>query len=460
MSVREEPGLSIRDLDERYVIHSWSTQARVSPLPVAGGEGSWFWDHEGRRYLDFASQVVNANLGHQHPRVVAAIQRQAGTLCGIAPSLASEPRAQLARLLAEVTPGDLTMSFFTNGGAEATENAVKLARWYTGRQKIVARYRSYHGATAGAVSVTGDPRRWAAEPGIPGIVRLLDPYVYRCPAGHPAAADAAPAAHAAVCPVCAGGPHLEEVLQYENPRSVAAVLIETVTGANGVIVPPPGYLRSIRDVCDRHGILLILDEVMTGFGRTGRWFACDHWDVVPDIMTMAKGISSGYVPLGAMTVSGEIGDWLRHHYFAGGLTSTGNPLACAAGVATIETLRDDGLVERAARMGEVLGAGLRELAGRHPCVGDVRGLGLLWGLELVRDRGTREPLVPFAAGEEAAAPMIRLKAAAMERGLFLMTHDNLLLVAPPLVVRPDEIARGLEILEEVLGLADRADRAD
>jgi len=460
VSVREEPGLSIRDLDERYVIHSWSTQARVSPLPVAGGEGSWFWDHEGRRYLDFASQVVNANLGHQHPRVVAAIQRQAGTLCGIAPSLASEPRAQLARLLAEVTPGDLTMSFFTNGGAEATENAVKLARWYTGRQKIVARYRSYHGATAGAVSVTGDPRRWAAEPGIPGIVRLLDPYVYRCPAGHPAAADAAPAAHAAVCPVCAGGPHLEEVLQYENPRSVAAVLIETVTGANGVIVPPPGYLRSIRDVCDRHGILLILDEVMTGFGRTGRWFACDHWDVVPDIMTMAKGISSGYVPLGAMTVSGEIGDWLRHHYFAGGLTSTGNPLACAAGVATIETLRDDGLVERAARMGEVLGAGLRELAGRHPCVGDVRGLGLLWGLELVRDRGTREPLVPFAAGEEAAAPMIRLKAAAMERGLFLMTHDNLLLVAPPLVVRPDEIARGLEILEEVLGLADRADRAD
>lgn len=498
MSVREEPGLSIRDLDERYVIHSWSTQARVSPLPVAGGEGSWFWDHEGRRYLDFASQVVNANLGHQHRRVVAAIQRQAGTLCGIAPSLASEPRAQLARLLAEVTPGDLTMSFFTNGGAEATENAVKLARWYTGRQKIVARYRSYHGATAGAVSVTGDPRRWAAEPGIPGIVRLLDPYAYRCPAGHPAGAavgvgaiagvgaaggavraaagadveadaaagaaavgsDAASAAHAAVCPVCAGGPHLEEVLQYENPRSVAAVLIETVTGANGVIVPPPGYLRSIRDVCDRHGILLILDEVMTGFGRTGRWFACDHWDVVPDIMTMAKGISSGYVPLGAMTVSAEIGDWLRHHYFAGGLTSTGNPLACAAGVATIEVLRDDGLVEHAARMGEVLGAGLRELAGRHPCVGDVRGLGLLWGLELVRDRGTREPLVPFAAGEEAAAPMIRLKAAAMERGLFLMTHDNLLLVAPPLVVRPDEIARGLKILDEVLGLADRADRDD
>lgn len=437
---------------------------------ITGGARCFFWDDKGRRYLDFASQAVNANLGHQHPHVVAAIRHQADMLCGAAPALATEPRAELARLLAEVAPGDLTMSFFTNGGAEATENAVKLARWYTGRQKIVTRYRSYHGATAGAVSASGDPRRWAAEPGIPGIVRLLDPYTYRCPAGHapPVRTDAerprsgaagpegpeAAAAHAAACPVCAGGPHLEEILRYEDPGSVAAVLMETVTGANGVIVPPPGYLRSIREVCDRHGILLILDEVMTGFGRTGLWFACQHWDVEPDVMTLAKGMASGYVPLGAMVVSGDIGEWLQDHYFAGGLTTTGNPLACAAGVATIEAMRRERLVEHAAVLGAVLGAGLAELAGRHPCIGDVRGLGLLWGLELVRDRDTREPLVPFAAGEEAAASMTRLRAAAMDRGLYLMTHDNLLLVAPPLIIQPDELVRGLEMLDEVLRLAD------
>jgi taurine--2-oxoglutarate transaminase len=467
-------GEEIRALDRAHVVHSWSVQSAVDPLPIIAAEGPWFVDAEGRRYLDFASQVVNANLGHQHPRVTAAIAAQAGRLCALGPGFASEGRSRLGSLLAEVAPGDLTTSFFTNGGADAVENAVKLARWYTGRSKVVARYRSYHGATAGAASLTGDPRRWPAEPGVPGVVRLLDPYPYRCPAGHPydgvPPAPGRPCAHVdgagraasgtygdgglAGCPVCSGGPHLEEVLRYEGPESVAAVVLETVTGGNGVLVPPDGYLRSIREVCDRYGILLILDEVMAGFGRTGRWFACEHWDVVPDIMVVAKGITSGYVPLGAMVVSERLRDWLGDHEFASGLTSTGNPIACAAGIATIEAMREEGLVERAAVLGETLGAGLAALAARHPAVGEVRGLGLLWGVELVRDRATREPFVPFAARGEAAAPMARLKEAAMARGLYLMTHDSLVLVAPPLVIGEDELDEGLSLLDDALSVAD------
>jgi taurine--2-oxoglutarate transaminase len=489
-------GEEIRALDRAHVVHSWSVQSAIDPLPIVAAQGSWFVDAEGRRYLDFASQVVNANLGHQHPRVTAAIAAQAGRLCALGPGFASEGRSRLGGLLAEVAPGDLATSFFTNGGADAVENAVKLARWYTGRRKVVARYRSYHGATAGAASLTGDPRRWPAEPGVPGVVRLLDPYPYRCPAGHPydgvppspgrpcahaegaaAIAGAAGAPGAAApsaggpgmvgsstygeggfhgCPVCSGGPHLEEVLRYEGPESVAAVVLETVTGGNGVLVPPDGYLRSIREVCDRYGILLILDEVMAGFGRTGRWFACEHWDVVPDIMVVAKGITSGYVPLGAMVVSERLRDWLRDHEFASGLTSTGNPIACAAGIATIEAMREEGLVEKAAMLGEKLGAGLAALAGRHPAVGEVRGLGLLWGVELVRDRATREPFVPFAARGEAAAPMDRLKEAAMDRGLYLMTHDSLVLVAPPLVMGEEELDEGLARLDAALAVADEA----
>lgn len=433
----------VREHERRYVIHSWSVQGRVNPLPVERAEGCWFFDYRGRGYLDFASQLVNLNLGHQHPTVVRAIQEQAGRLCYIAPGLGNDRRAELGRLLAEITPGDLSMSFFTNGGAEANENAIKLARWYTGRQKIVARYRSYHGATAGAITLTGDPRRWAAEPGVPGVVRMLDPYTYRCPAGHPDP-----------CPVCTGGPHLEEILQYENPETVAAVIVETVTGTNGVIVPPPGYLRSLQQVCRRHGVLLILDEVMAGFGRTGKWFASEHWGVVPDMMTVAKGINSGYVPLGAVVVSEPIAAWLQDHSFQGGLTYSGHPLACAAAVATIETYRREGIVTNAARQGQHLGRRLAELADRHPSVGEVRGLGLFWGLELVRDRATRHPLVPFNAEGEAEAPMARLRRAALERGLYLMTHFNVVMVAPPLIVGRGELEQGLEVLDQVLTLAD------
>jgi taurine--2-oxoglutarate transaminase len=433
----------IRELDKKHVLHSWSTQSAIDPLPIAGAEGRYFWDYDGNRYLDFASQLVNVSIGHQHPKVVAAIKEQAEKLCTIGPPMAHEARSELARLLAEVTPGNLTMSFFTNGGAEANENAIKLARWYTGRHKVIARYRSYHGATAGAITLTGDPRRWPAEPGIPGVVRMLDPYTYRCPAGHPDP-----------CPVCTGAPHLEEILQYEGPETVAAVIMETIVGTNGIIVPPDGYLPSIREVCDRHGIVLILDEVMAGFGRSGKWFACEHWDVVPDILTVAKGINSGYVPLGAMVVSEKIADWVEDKYFAGGLTYSGHILACASAVASIDAFREEGIVENAAALGGVLAEELPRLAAGHPSIGDVRGKGLFWGLELVRDRETREPLVPFNATGEAAAPVMRLAKAAMERGLYLFVHWNVIMIAPPLTITREELDEGLAVLDEVLALAD------
>jgi taurine---2-oxoglutarate transaminase len=428
---------------KRYVLYSWSVQDAIAPIPVAGAEGRHFWDYHGNRYLDFASQLVNVSIGHGHPKVVAAIKEQAEQLCTIGPPMASESRSTLGRLLAEVTPGNLKMSFFTNGGAEANENAIKLARWYTGRHKIIARYRSYHGATGGAITLTGDPRRWPAEPGIPGVVRMLDPYTYRCPAGHPDP-----------CPVCSGGPHLEEILQYEGPETVAAVILETVVGTNGIIVPPDGYLQSIREVCDRHGILLICDEVMAGFGRTGRWFACENWDVVPDILSVAKGINSGYVPLGAMIVSEPIAEWVRDKYFAGGLTYSGHPLACASAVASIEAFREEGIVAHAAEMGEVFREELHGLADRHPSIGEVRGLGCFWGLELVKNRETREPLVPFNATGAAFAPVAKLAKAALERGLYLMTHWNVVMVCPPLTITREELDEGIAILDEALTVAD------
>ena len=438
-----ELGQQIREDAKRYVIHSWSVQDAINPLPVAGAEGRYFWDYEGKRYLDFASQLVNVSIGHQHPKLVAAIKEQADKLCTIAPSMATEPRSQLARLIAEVTPGDISMTFFTNGGAEANENAIKLARWYTGRQKIIARYRSYHGATGGAITLTGDPRRWAAEPGLPSVVRMFDPYTYRCSAGHPDP-----------CPVCTGAPHLEEIIQYEGADTIAALILEPVTGTNGVIVPPDGYLQSIREVCDRHGILLIADEVMAGFGRTGKWFACDNWDVVPDIITMAKGINSGYVPLGAMAVREPIAAWVRDKYFAGGLTYSGHPLACAVAVASIEAFREEGIVEHAAELGPVFHDALNGLAAKHPSIGEVRGLGCFWGVELVTSRETREPLVPFNGGGEAAAPMTRLAKAAMERGLSLMTHWNVIMICPPLTITREELDEGIAILDDVLSIAD------
>jgi taurine--2-oxoglutarate transaminase len=443
--VEADPNLGARIVEDakEFVLYSWSVQDKIDPIAVAGAEGRYFWDYEGKRYLDFASQLVNVNIGHQHPKIIAAIKEQADRLATIGPPMANESRSQLGRLLAEVTPGDLSMSFFTNSGAEANENAIKLARMYTGRHKIVARYRSYHGATQGAISLTGDPRRWPNEPGMPGLVRMFDPYTYRCPAGHPDP-----------CPVCTGAPHLEEILQYEGPQTVAAVFMETVTGTNGILVPPDGYLQSIREVCDRHGILLVFDEVMAGFGRTGRWFACENWDVVPDIVTVAKGINSGYVPLGAMIFRKPIADWVRDMFFPGGLTYAGHPLACASAVASIEAFREEGVVENAAHVGAYLGERLRGLAASHPSIGEVRGLGCFWGVELVKSRETREMLVPFNASGESAAPVARMAKAALERGLYLMTHWNVIMVVPPLTITREEVDEGIAILDEALAIAD------
>src|SRR5918911_63800 len=438
-----ELGKQIVEDAKQYVLYSWSVQDAINPIAVERSEGRYFFDYDGNRYLDFASQLVNVSIGHSHPKVVQAIKDQAEKLATIGPPMATESRSRLGKLLAEVSPGDLSMSFFTNGGAEANENAIKLARWYPGRHKIIARYRSYHGATAGAITLTGDPRRWPTEPGLPGVVRMLDPYTYRCPAGHPDP-----------CPVCTGAPHLEEILQYEGPQNVAAVILETVTGTNGVIPPPDGYLQSIREVCDRHGILLIADEVMAGFGRTGKWFAVDNWDVVPDIVTVAKGINSGYVPIGAMVVREPIAEWIRSRMFAGGLTYSGHPLACASAVASIEAFREEGIVEHAAEMGPVFGEALHGLQDKHPSIGEVRGLGCFWGIELVKNRETREPLVPFNATGEAFAPVARVYKAALERGLYLMTHWNVVMVCPPLTITRDEIEEGIAVLDEALAVAD------
>jgi len=429
--------------DRDHVLTSWSTQSTIDPLPVAGGEGAWFWTHDGRRFLDFQSQLVNLNLGHQHPRLVESIKRQADKLCYISPGAANEARSELGAQLAEITPGNLTASYFTTGGAAAVESAIKLARHVTGRSKVIARNRSYHGATMGTVTVGGDPRRWDAEPGVPGVVRMLDPYTYRCPAGHPDP-----------CPVCTGAPHFEEILMYENPETVAAVVLETVTGTNGIIYPPDGYLKAIREVCDKHGIMLILDEVMVGFGRTGTWFACDHYDVVPDILCVAKGISSGYVPLGAMIVSAPIRAWLEDNRFSIGQTYAGHPLACAVGVESIKVFQDEDILNRTVVAGKLVTARLNEMADRRRCIGDVRGRGLFHGVELVRDRETKEPLVPFGAKGAAAAPMTAIIRGAKERGLILANNNNVIRLAPPLITHHDDLELGLAILDELLGIVD------
>ncbi|TQF03285.1 aspartate aminotransferase family protein [Kitasatospora acidiphila] len=438
-------GQAVTAADRAHVFHSWSAQAQIAPLAVAGAEGSYFWDYEGNRYLDFSSQLVNTNIGHQHPKVVAAIQQQAAALCTMAPGFAVEPRSEAARLIAERTPGDLDKIFFTNGGAEANENAIRLARLHTGRQKVLATYRSYHGATANAIALTGDPRRWPNETGTSGVVHFWGPYPYRS-AFH--AENEAQECERALA-------HLEQVIAFEGPHTVAAIILETVVGTAGVLIPPPGYLAGVREICDRYGIVFILDEVMAGFGRTGAWFAADHWGITPDLLTFAKGVNSGYVPLGGVAISAEIAATFADRPFPGGLTYSGHPLACASAVATINAMAEEGIVENARRIGEtVLGPGLRELAERHPSVGEVRGLGVFWALDLVRDRATREPLVPYNAAGAANAPMAELAAACKKRGLWPFINMNRFHVVPPCTVTAEEARAGLAVLDEALNAAD------
>ncbi|MER6911243.1 aspartate aminotransferase family protein [Streptomyces sp. NPDC000594] len=437
---------TVKALDRAHVFHSWSAQGLIDPLAVAGAEGSYFWDYDGKRYLDFTSGLVFTNIGYQHPRVVAAIQEQAGKLTTFAPAFAIEARSEAARLIAERTPGDLDKIFFTNGGAEAVENAVRMARLHTGRPKILSAYRSYHGATGTAINVTGDPRRWPSDSGTAGVVRFWAPFLFRS-AFH-ATTEAEETERALR--------HLEETIVFEGASTVAAIVLETVPGTAGIMLPPPGYLPGVREICDRYGIVLVLDEVMTGFGRTGRWFAAEHFDVVPDLLTFAKGVNSGYVPLGGVAISERIAATFEKRPYPGGLTYSGHPLACAAAVATIGVMEDEGVVERAARLGEaVLGPGLRALAERHPSVGEVRGVGAFWALDLVRDRATREPLVPYNASGEANAPMAAFAAACKEGGVWPFVNMNRTHVVPPCTTGDAEAKEGLAVLDAALTVADR-----
>ena len=430
-------GPEIVKLSKRHTIYEWSAQRSADPIPVAGAKGVYFWTPEGTRFLDFNSQLMCVNIGHGDPRVVKAIQDQAATLAYANPFMATEPRARLAAKLAAITPGDIDVFFFTNGGAEANENAFKIARAVTGRQKILARYRSYHGATAGAIGATGDPRRWT-QPAMPGIVHVLDPYH-----GVERGWDTADAALR----------YLEEVIQLEGPHTIAAFILEPVTGTNGILIPPDGYLQGVRELCDRHGILLIADEVMSGFGRTGAWFAVDHWGVVPDILTMAKGLTSAYVQLGAVGLRRQIAGHFTATPFPSGLTYNSHPLACAAGLATIAVMEEDGLVERARETGALMAELLADLAARHPSVGAVRSIGLFGIVELVRNRTTRTPMAPFNG---TSPEMTELGRFFRQEGLYTFVRWNYFFTNPPLCITEAELREGFEIVDRGLEITDRA----
>ena len=424
-------------LSKKHTIFEWSAQQAVDPIPVARAKGVYFWTPEGKRFLDFNSQLMCVNIGHGDARVVKAIQDQAAVLPYANPFMATEPRARLAAKLADICPGDIDVFFFTNGGAEANENAFKIARAVTGRSKILARYRSYHGATAAAISATGDPRRWT-QPPMPGIVHVLDPY-HGISRGWDTTEQALR--------------YLEEVIQLEGPHTIAAFILEPVTGTNGILIPPEGYLQGVRALCDRHGILLIADEVMSGFGRTGVWFAVDHWGVVPDLMTMAKGLTSAYAQLGAVGMRRWIADHFQATPFPSGLTYNSHPLACAAALATIAVMEEDGLVERARTTGALLSALLADLAARHPSVGAVRSIGLFGIVELVRDRATREPMAPFNGTSPEMAAIGRFF---RQEGLYTFVRWNYFFTNPPLSITEAELREGFAIIDRALAITDKA----
>jgi taurine--2-oxoglutarate transaminase len=430
------------ELDRRHVFHSWSAQARLDPMVVTRAEGSHVWDRHGNKLLDFTSQLVFTNLGHQHPRIVEAIRQQAADLCTVAPAYVNGARSEAARLIAKHTPGDLDRVFFTNGGADANEHAIRMARLHTGKHKVLSTYRSYHGGTQLAVNVTGDPRRWPSDNGSTGTVHFFGPFLYRS-AFH-ATTEAEECERALE--------HLEQVIALEGASTIAAIMLESIPGTAGIMLPPAGYLEGVRELCDRFGILLIADEVMAGFGRAGRWFAIEHAaGVVPDLLTFAKGVNSGYVPLGGVAISDRVYRTFADKAYPGGLTYSGHPLACAAAVATIETMEDEGIVERAARLGEdIFGPGLRDLARKHECIGEVRGTGAFWAIELVRDRATREPLAPYG---QSSPEMGAILAACTRRGLLPFANFNRIHVVPPLTISDDEARTGLAIIGEALAEA-------
>ena len=443
MAVSELPGMTadeIVELSRKYTLYEWSAQSAADPIPVDRAEGSYFYSPDGKRYLDFNSQLMSVNIGHGDKRVVDAIKAQADKLAYVNPFMAHEPRARLGKKLAELAPGDIDVFFFTNGGAEANENAIKLARQATGRWKVLARYRSYHGATGQVITATGDPRRWAAENGVWGVVRVPDTQ----PWGEPGPR-----------PVDELLRETERVILYEGPQTIAAFILEPVVGTNGILIPPDGYLQGIREMCDRYGIWLIADEVMTGFGRTGKWWAVDNWGVVPDLITMAKGLTSSYLPLGAVGMRRSVAEAFRDKVFFGGLTYNSHPMGCAAALATIAVYEEDGLIERAARMGEVMRDHHQRLMAKHPSVGAVRNIGMFGMIDVVRSRSPYEPIAPYNGTSDemkAIAKFIR------DNGMYTMFRWNGIHTNPPLTISEDELAEGFAIIDEALDISDQAVR--
>eukprot|EP00906_Rhabdomonas_costata_P014849 RCo021302 len=433
------------DLCKKHSLWPWSAQKAVNPIPMERAEGVYFWDAYGKRYLDMNSQLMCCNIGHGHPKVIAAIKAQADTLTYAGPTMATQARAELVRELVRHTPPGLTRMFFTLGGAEANENAIKLARFYTGRNKVIVRYRSYHGATLGAISLTGDPRRWPTEPGMPGVVRIMDPDKYRSQLFREG--EDTDETFAQKCLH-----EMEEVLKFEGPQNVACVFLETITGTNGIIIPPNGYLQGVRKLCDKYGIVMVCDEVMAGLGRTGQWFAVNNWSVVPDIITCAKGLTSAYLPLGCVLLSEKIAKHFDDKVFYGGLTYHGHPMCLAAATATLKVMAEEDTIGNAQRMGKVLSSLHQEMKQKHPCVGDVRSIGLFGCLELVKNRKTKEPLCPF----NGTSPAVQEVAAYLRaNGVYAFQHWHFLHTNPPLCITEPQLREGFEVIDKALSLADK-----
>jgi len=443
MNVNEMKSSEIKALSKQYNLHSWSVQGSINPKEMANSEGIYFWDGDGKRYYDMSSQLVNLNIGHGNKKVIEAIKTQAEKLAFAGPSFAVDVKSALAKRIIEKAPDNMGKVFFTLGGADANENAIKMARMFTGRNKIMSRYRSYHGATYGAANLTGEPRKYACEPGIPGFVKFFDPYVYRAPFAFETE-EAATAYYLG---------QLREQIIYEGRHAVAAIFMESITGSNGVIIPPKGYMKGVREICDEFGIMMVCDEVMTGWGRTGAWFGVNNFDVKPDIISFAKGITCGYVPLGGTIVSKEIASYFDDHLLSCGLTYSGHPIGCAAGLATLDVYEEDNLLENANKMGAVLADILETLKEKHSCVGDVRYIGLFSAIELVKDKATREALVPYDGDSERL--MSKINGMLSERGFSTYTHENCIIVAPPLIIKENELSEAMAIMDEVLTIVDQ-----
>jgi len=436
-------GEEIKNTLKKYNLQSWSKQGNINPISVEKAEGIYFWDYEGNRYTDMSSQLVNMNLGFGNKAIGDAIKAQVDQYCFVGPSFGAESRAELVKKVIEFMPDNMGKVFLTNAGADANENAIKIARMFTGKNKIFSRYRSYHGSSFGAGNLTGEPRRYALEPGIPGFVKFYDPYIYR-EAIEFESEEAATKYYLT---------KLEEQIQYEGSSTIAAIVLETITGSNGIIIPPKGYLPGVRNLCDKYGILMICDEVMTGWCRTGKMFAFEHFDVKPDLVTFAKGVTCGYIPLGGVVVSKEVAAYFDDNFFSCGLTYSGHPLACAAGVACINYYEEAGILENVNKVGKLLGEKLEKLKAIHPCVGDVRYIGLFSVVELVKNKGTKEALVPY--GKDPEGVMSKILGMLKERKFMTYTHENMILVTPPLIITEEQLVEELIKLDEVLSIVDK-----